>query len=176
MTQIFLSYARADGADAVARLRIELTRSGFKIWQDIENMMGGQAWKDQLRAALRKVDVVVVLLTPSAVTSKYVAWEWEMAQLLEKPVIPLLVTACDVPNELARLHYHDLSDEQGYTIGLMSLVRDLNQLGQLTGDRAIAQSSPPSPQAGNRNISIGGNANNSQIVIGDGNNISQTNH
>ena len=48
MTQVFLSYARTDGAEAALRLRTELTRSGLEVWQDIENMMGGKAWKDQL--------------------------------------------------------------------------------------------------------------------------------
>ncbi|MEM9092319.1 MAG: toll/interleukin-1 receptor domain-containing protein [Cyanobacteria bacterium P01_F01_bin.53] len=173
MTQVFLSYARADGTDAAQRLRTELTRSGFDVWQDIENMAGGQAWKEQLRAALRDVDAVVVLLTPNAAGSKYVEWEWEMAQMVEKPVIPLLIETCDVPDELARLHYHNLSTQQDYTLGLMALIRDLNQL-----DAASAgpqRDATPSPSSGNRNISIGGNANNSQIVIGDGNNVSQSN-
>ena len=74
MLKIFLSYARKDGAAAAARLRTELERAGFTVWRDIEQMRGGRAWQEQLRAALREVDVVLVLLTPAAVKSKYVAW------------------------------------------------------------------------------------------------------
>lgn len=103
MTKVFLSYARADGQMAAARLRAELSRSGFDIWQDTQNMASGQAWKEQLRQALREVDAVVVLMTPGSVTSKYVEWEWEMAQMASKRVIPLLILPCDVPDSSLRL-------------------------------------------------------------------------
>ena len=91
--------------------------------------------------------------------------------MAEKRVIPLLLLPCQVPDELSRLHYHNLSTEQDYTLGLMSLVRDLNQLES----GSSAPVAPPETSSGSRNISIGGNANNSQIVVGDGNNVTQTN-
>ncbi len=175
MTQVFLSYARADGAGAATRLREELSRSGFTVWQDTENMQGGQAWKEQLRAALRQVDAVLVLLTPGAVNSKYVIWEWEMAQMVEKPVIPLLVTVCDIPDELGRLHYHNFSAESGYTLGLMSLMRDLKQLDRASQSGQTERPATQIPAQGDRHISIGGDASNSQIVVGDGNSLAQTN-
>ncbi|PKO19434.1 MAG: hypothetical protein CVU38_21565, partial [Chloroflexi bacterium HGW-Chloroflexi-1] len=56
MIHVFLSYARADGLDAATKLRAELTAMGFQVWRDIEEMQGGLAWKEQLRAALRQVD------------------------------------------------------------------------------------------------------------------------
>ncbi len=175
MTQVFLSYARTDGAGAATRLREELSRSGFTVWQDTENMQGGQAWKEQLRTALRQVDAVLVLLTPSAVSSKYVTWEWEMAQMVEKPVIPLLIIACDIPDELGRLHYHDFSAESGYTLGLMSLMRDLNQTNRDSQPDRPEQPETQVPAQGDQRISIGGSASGSQIVVGDGNRLTQTN-
>lgn len=175
MTQVFLSYARADGAGAATRLREELSRSGFTVWQDTENMQGGQAWKEQLRTALRQVDAVLVLLTPGAVSSRYVTWEWEMAQMVEKPVMPLLVTNCDVPDDLGRLHYHDFSAESGYTLGLMSLMRDLNQLDSASRSGQPEQPATQISTQGDRHISIGGSASNSQMVVGDGNSLTQTN-
>jgi len=125
MLKIFLSYARKDGAAAAARLRTELERAGFTVWRDIEEMRGGQAWKEQLRAALRAVEAVLVLLTPGAVESQYVTWEWENALTLQKKVIPLLILPCAPPEELDRLHYHDLSQPDTYTIGFAALLRDL---------------------------------------------------
>lgn len=128
MMPIFLSYARADGLDAATRLRNELIAMGFTVWRDLEEMRGGQAWKEQLRAALRAVDAVVVLLTPAAVTSKTVEWEWQNALTLDKRVLPVLIQPCDVPAELARLHYHHLNTPDVYTLGLARLARDLVQL------------------------------------------------
>ncbi len=130
MAKVFISYARADGATAAARLRDELTAMGVTVWRDIEEMRGGQAWKEQLRTALRQVDAVVVVLTPGAVGSKMVEWEWENAITLEKRVIPVLAQACQVPDELERLHYHDLSNptSASYTRSFAKLARDINQL------------------------------------------------
>lgn len=138
MIQVFLSYARVDGFSAAAKLRGELTAMGFPVWRDIEDMQGGLAWKEQLRAALRGTDAVLVLLTPAAVASQMVTWEWENALTLEKRVVGLLISPCDVPAELKRLHYHDLSDPATYTLGLARLARDLLRL-------ALAR--PASPEA-----------------------------
>ncbi len=128
MIHVFLSYARADGLDAATKLRAELTAMGFQVWRDIEEMQGGLAWKEQLRAALRQVDALLLLLTPGAVAAKTVEWEWEKALTLDKRVIPLLIQPCDAPAELKRLHYHDLSDPGAYTLGLAKLARDLLRL------------------------------------------------
>jgi hypothetical protein len=62
------------------------------------------------------------LLTPEAVKSSYVTWEWENALTLQKRVIPLLVLPCNSPADLARLHYHDLSQSDTYALELMALV------------------------------------------------------
>ncbi|MBN1995313.1 MAG: toll/interleukin-1 receptor domain-containing protein [Anaerolineae bacterium] len=128
MLKIFLSYARADGNPAATRLRTELERANFSIWRDIEDMQGGLGWKEQLRAALREIDVVLVLLTPASAASPYVTWEWENALTLQKRVIPLLISPCEVPSDLKRLHYHNLNQPDNYALGLMALVRDLNNV------------------------------------------------
>ncbi len=133
MIKLFISYARADGIQAAVRLRGELESTGVTVWRDNEDMRGGKAWKEQLRAVLRQVDVVVVLLTPGAVTSKMVEWEWENALTLEKRVIAVLIYPCQVPEELGRLHYHDLSDSATYTLSLMKLVRDINEVAAEKG-------------------------------------------
>ncbi len=102
--------------------------AGFSVWQDIEDMQGGTAWKAQLRQALREVDAVVVLLTPEAVASKYVEWEIEMAQMVEKTIFPVLVLDCEIPEELRPLHYRNLSIEENYSSELLSIIKDLNNL------------------------------------------------
>ena len=168
MGTIFLSYARADGKAAATRLRAELQKARFQVWQDIEDMQGGQAWKEQLRAALRMVDGVAVLLTPAAVASKNVEWEWETALTLDKMVIPLLMQPCDVPEELGRLHYHSLDSEQNYVLGFAGLIRDLSKL---SSDSSIETPEPKSSETpkGDRSVSISGNSEGNTIVTGDGN-------
>lgn len=128
MIQVFLSYARDDGLEAATKLRAELTGMGFTVWRDIEEMRGGLAWKKQLHQALVEVDAVLVLLTAGAVASPNVTWEWQTALVMDKRVIPLLMSPCDVPAELKALHYHRLDDRAGYVLGLAHLARDLMAL------------------------------------------------
>lgn len=148
LAQVFLSYARSDGLDAATKLRGELTAMGVQVWRDIEEMQGGLAWKEQVRAALRQVDAVLVLLTPGSAASQTVEWEWENALTLGKRVIGLLVRPCDVPGELQRLHYHDLSDPATYTLGLAKLARDLVGL-------AAARPAPAPPPAAGPKYQVG---------------------
>lgn len=68
---------------------------------------------------------MLVLPTPRTVESKYVTWEWENALTLQKRVVPLLILSYEVPDELARLHCHDLSQPDSYVLGFAALVRDL---------------------------------------------------
>lgn len=175
MKQIFLSYARADGKDPAAKLRRELEQSGFKIWQDTTDMRGGQAWKDQLRQAIKAVDTVLVLLTPGAVASKYVNWEWETAITVEKKVIPLLILPCEVPKELNDLHYHNLSTDQNYTLGFASLIRDLNQAEISKSVEKPNDLPAKTSDSSSRNISIGGSVTGANIVTGDSNVVGNNN-
>jgi hypothetical protein len=141
--KVLLSYARADGAEAAAQLRTELTRAGFSVWRDIEEMRGGKDWKEQIREALRQVDALVLLLTPESVASPIVAWERETALTLEKPVIPVLIKACSVPSEWGRDHYHPMDTPERYRLGFAALIRDLNELPANTAKAAPAPADGP---------------------------------
>jgi hypothetical protein len=125
MTNVFLSYARRDGAGAAAGFRRDLGEMGLEVWRDIEEMRGGLAWREQIRQALVRVDVVLVLLTPGAVASETVSWEWRTALAAGRRTIPLLVQPCDVPGPLAALHYHDFTRPPERRATLNRLVRDL---------------------------------------------------
>ncbi len=126
MLTIFLSYSRKDGAEPTSRLREELVRAGFTVWRDIEDMRGGIDWKEQLAKVLHGVDVVLVLLTPESAVSPNVEWEWRTAKSLSKPIVPVLIFPCTVPEELQDLHYRDLSNPENYSLGLMGLIGDLS--------------------------------------------------
>lgn len=125
MRNVFLSYARRDGAAAATELRRDLTEMGLFVWRDIEEMRGGLDWRAQIRDALAAVDAVLVLLTPGAVESGTVTWEWQTALDIGRRVIPLLIQPCDPPPSLAALHYHDFTKPDAGRTALNRLVRDL---------------------------------------------------
>lgn len=126
--KVFLSYARSDALDAVKKLKTEIQQAGFQTWRDLEEMRGGKDWKDQLRDAIKQSDIIVVLLTPASVISENVKWEIDTAVTLDKPMIGILILPCQLPEDLKKLHYHDLSSDEKYSLNLMALVRDLREI------------------------------------------------
>lgn len=74
---VFVSYARADGEEFAARLRLRLEAEGLPfVWQDRERMYGGHDWWLQIEGALKRVAFLILVITPSAVRSKTVRREW----------------------------------------------------------------------------------------------------
>lgn len=164
MISIFLSYARKDGSDAARYLRGDLTQMGVSVWRDVEEMRGGLVWRQQIGEALAAVDAVLVLLTPGAVASETVTWEWQTALALGRRVIPLLIQPCAVPPALATLHYHDFTHPGRRGEALNRLVRDLIEIGV-----------PPARETGAETYAVGellgGAAGPSSVVINAGSEI-----
>ncbi len=110
MLKLFLSYSRKDGCKWAEMLHSILKMVGFEAWRDVEGMQGGSEWKKQLRQSIRESDVLLVLLTPNAIDSKTVEWEWETAITLEKKVIPVMIENCKIPESLKHFHCRDFSN------------------------------------------------------------------
>ena len=87
--RIFLSYARSDGEAFARALRQRLESEGFSLWQDRTRMEGGKDWWEQIDAALRVVEYMVLVLTPAAVRSDIVVREWRLARQRGVCVIPV---------------------------------------------------------------------------------------
>ncbi|HML22179.1 MAG TPA: toll/interleukin-1 receptor domain-containing protein [Aggregatilinea sp.] len=129
MSQLLISYAHADSSKAATELNWRLRQIGYKVWRDIESLRAGRTWQQQLGDAIRTSDVLLVLLSPAAVLSKYVEWEWTTALFVfRKPVIPILILQCDIPAELSRLQYRDFSQADKQNDEYDLLIRDLNDL------------------------------------------------
>lgn len=70
LASIFLSYARDDAARAKA-LATVLERAGHKVWWD-RHISGGSEYSDEIEAALKDADVVLVLWSRASVRSAWV--------------------------------------------------------------------------------------------------------
>lgn len=187
--QIFISYARAN-EEAVRGYQAKLERIGYTVWRDTDALRGGAAWRKQLHQAIQRSDVVLLFLTPSAVSSANVIWEWQTAQMIEKPLLPLLLEACDVPAELQPVQYHRLDQPQA--LGWEGVLRDLRELE----DRLKPPPAEPKPaessaskynvvnpthsavgdnptviNVGKGGVYVGGNA--GSVITGDDNRIEQ---
>ena len=72
--EVFLSHSSADRA-FVTELADVLRRHGIPVWYSETNIRGAQQWHDEIGAALNRCDWFVLILSPDAVSSKWVKRE-----------------------------------------------------------------------------------------------------
>lgn len=112
MMQIFLSYERADEKLA-ARLREQLSKKGFDVWDPAREIFPGTNWARQVGDALEMSDAMVVILSPDSVKSELVQQEIEFAisdRKKEGRLIPVLARrTSDIPWILTKLKVLDAS-------------------------------------------------------------------
>ena len=135
--KIFISYGRRDASGFVERLAADLTRAGFQVWRDTDNLQAPNSWEDQIVAALKRSDAVVAVLTPHAVRSAANAVSADNSVCLDElafarfsppptPIVPILLQPCDPPFVIYRLNYIDFlgseTDEVRYTANLERLI------------------------------------------------------
>ncbi len=97
----FLSYSSADKKLA-KKLREELTRSGLSVWWDDDSDQPGEAWRRQVKEAIRSSDYILVLVGPRAPVDEAQDLTWRVA--LEtvwkdprKRLIPILLRGAQLP-------------------------------------------------------------------------------
>ena len=86
---IFISYARKDGREIAAKLREDLLKKGFTIWQDVVAMEAGDKWWEQIKAAIEGSATMVLVLTDGALASGVVHDEWTYARTKGTHIIPV---------------------------------------------------------------------------------------
>jgi len=60
MAEIFISYARADDEPFVEQLHNDLTKNGFDVWWDRQNMQSrGRTFLQELRDAIEESDRLI---------------------------------------------------------------------------------------------------------------------
>ncbi|MEV7037870.1 toll/interleukin-1 receptor domain-containing protein [Amycolatopsis sp. NPDC051061] len=111
MSHVFLSYSRSDRR-LLDQVRDDLRTSGVEVWSDRRLGLGG-SWIAEISAAIGDARAVLLLATPAALASRWVMREVEAAQLLGKPIVPLLAEGSrfgDLPAGLAGINGVDLAD------------------------------------------------------------------
>jgi len=89
LDHLFISYARND-AEFVNRLTKRLKSLKLATWRDIDALRAGEHWQASIDKALSSAAALVVVLSPRAVKSAYVAYEWAFALGAGKTVIPII--------------------------------------------------------------------------------------
>jgi len=109
LSKFFVSYSR-QSEPAAHGLVSDLEALGNVVWLD-RDLSGGQAWWDQILVAIRECDCFAFVVDPNSLNSKACTLEFEYADSLGKPVLPVLVadgvSTNLLPHALSRLQLID---------------------------------------------------------------------
>jgi len=125
MTDIFLSYSR-DDAEMREVLCENLRKLGINIWVDVERLKPGTLqWSRAIKEAVRKVDVLLVLCSPTSEKSEWVNREVYIAKAAGKPVVPVLIKGSEldsIPADIVGAQYCDLREHADHQRSFRELV------------------------------------------------------
>jgi hypothetical protein len=98
---IFLSYAHRDQA-AADHLVSGLSRRGIEVHRDVDHLLPGDRWEDQLTTFARGSDIILVLVSPASGQSKEVQREvrWALEGMhsegLVRRIMPIFFAESDL--------------------------------------------------------------------------------
>jgi hypothetical protein len=108
LKNIFVSYAHND-YDFAEVLKANLEQNGFGVWLDSSKLQAGQDWRQGIDDGIKASDALVVVMSPDAMQSPYVTYEWAFAYGFGVPVIPLLYKKATLHPRLETLQYLDFT-------------------------------------------------------------------
>jgi hypothetical protein len=122
--RVFLCHASGD-KDEVRAIYRRLRDDGLEPWLDEEDLVAGQSWQQEIRKAVRKSDVVVVILSRASITQagnvqKDIRYALDVAE--EQPegaiyIIPVKLESLhedEIPERLRSYQGVNYFEEQGY--------------------------------------------------------------
>src|SRR4051812_12196736 len=106
MPEVFISYAREDQAHAEQLYR-ELRGEGFDAWIDVQDLIAGSSWFDEISKAIRSAQYFVLLLSEKSMTKRgFVQQEIREALDIARKMpegqiflIPVRLEACEINDE-----------------------------------------------------------------------------
>ena len=87
---VFVSYAHAD-AEYVLELTKHLEEQGVPFWFDRERLEPGSKFNRKIKDAIEACSCFVLVMTPESEASEYVEEERDLAETLDKDLVPLLI-------------------------------------------------------------------------------------
>jgi len=99
MEYTFISYSRKQlyFAEAIA---LHLQKEGIEIWFDLQQLGAGVDWASALKSGYGNCNRLVLVVSQTALDSKYVEVEWDTARQNGREVILAVVEDVDIPEIL----------------------------------------------------------------------------
>lgn len=131
--QIFLSYASSD-REVAQRIAEEIRKAGMGVWFSEWELRPGDSIAERIEEGLSASDVLLILLSPQSVSSRWVEHELSAALSRELKsraiiIVPVLIEDCQIPASLAGRVHLDL--RSNLELGVRDLVRELDVVSRI---------------------------------------------
>lgn len=100
---VFITYARPDWQTIVAPMMSLMQDAGIKVWVDQYLIQGGDDWMLAVEQALSECWLLLVVVSPESLDSRYSRLAYRYFFNREKPIVPMLYAGVDeLPLELRK--------------------------------------------------------------------------
>lgn len=141
---VFISYNRQSQA-ITTTLANDIEEIGHEAWYDQE-LSGGQSWWDQILSQIRVCDIFVFVLETEALNSIACKREYNYADALGKPILPVLVSngisTNLLPTALSKIQFVDYRNQDRSSA--LRLARSFNNIKT---SNQLPNPLPPAPEA-----------------------------
>lgn len=132
--KIFISYSRKD-IKAAEKIEQNLQENGFATWRDVRDIDPGVYWSRETAKSLAGSDILVLLWSRHAATSRTVQHEWLTARALERGIIPCFLEPLGtLPDELklpSALEHRNGISFTDFETGIKELITTLSNPGSI---------------------------------------------
>jgi hypothetical protein len=128
MADVFVSYSRRDRG-FVDRLNAALEEGGRDVWVDWDDIPPTADWLAQIHTGIEEANALVFVISPDSITSEVCAKELEVAETLNKRIVPLLLREIDharAPEAVGRHNWIFFNDPERFDDALETLVQALD--------------------------------------------------
>lgn len=99
MSHVFISH-KSEDFNLTTLMRMQLERDQqIRVWIDNMEIRASEKWSEQIDRAIKESFAVVVILTPRALNSDFITYEWSYALGAGIPVVPVIMEHINL-NEL----------------------------------------------------------------------------
>jgi WD40 repeat protein/energy-coupling factor transporter ATP-binding protein EcfA2 len=153
MNRVFISYSRRNRT-FTERLARDLSDAGLDVWVDFRQIHAGEMWEEEIYRGLERASIVILCLSPDAVTSDWVQKEISLAREQKKFILPVMaVNALDTLAQvevmawLLQIQYIDF-EGLGYESAFPELLKALPGKRRLSSYDHVDDANIPNPFKG----------------------------
>jgi hypothetical protein len=181
-TKLFISYAHKDSRQ-VQPVAQELSKLGFDVWIDSQDLQGGQLWSEGITRGIRECHYYILFISKASMKSDDVRREVDLAYSSKRKMILVRLDSAEIPVEMvyqtSGVQWLDIKNPDWILRLLVALGSKASPSAEFSMEskqpkpRSKPRPKPRDKKEAGTSIQIQGNTTGSVIIVGDKNSVNQ---